>query len=567
MSAELAPAEGRRARSGSLRGGGPSRFEDGLTGIGILPTAEASAVMNPGALRGAAQGRDLDSLAHTLFLRIYPVIGAVLLITQCAIAFINYSDTTRIRTEQAQALAHLAAAAIAKPGWASDPATERTLQAVASEPGVRRAVLRDRSGRVLAAAGEEVGPRSLGILSVSAEIAPAQNDTQGGTLLLTVSGENLRSFAQQQALITVGNILVLMLAFVVTLQLNVRRHVLAPLQRLLAAMGQVERKTWTLVDPAGSFRPSNEIDSVCLAFNRMVDGLQSGDEAKGLLARLEEAHGQLESANRLVMESIGYARRLQTSTLPAADALRDSGLDVAVLWEPLHLVGGDYYWMEELEDVSVLIVADCTGHGVPGAFITLIVAMALDQILHHDKLRSPSAILSALDKLVRARLRQDGRGATSDDGLDCGICIWKRETRELVFSGAGLSLIHLQDGDAVRVRGSRRGIGFARHDGSTPVFDEVALPVAADTCVYVMTDGVTDQMGGTEGGKRKLLGYKGLGEILLRHRDKSLSGQLDALRTELAAYRGKQEARDDMTVIAFRPLEPRRLPPSAMPPA
>jgi serine phosphatase RsbU (regulator of sigma subunit) len=211
--------------------------------------------------------------------------------------------------------------------------------------------------------------------------------------------------------------------------------------------------------------------------------------------------------------------------------------------------------MEQFDDVSVLVVADCTGHGVPGAFITLIVAMALDQILHQDKLRSPSAILAALDKLVRARLRQDDRGATSDDGLDCGICLWKRDTRELVFSGAGLSLIHLQDGDATRVRGSRRGIGFARRDSSTAVFDDVVIPVAPDSCLYAMTDGVTDQMGSTAGEKRKLLGYKGLGEILLRHRHKPLSGQLDALRTELAAYRGDQKARDDMTVVAFRPLE------------
>jgi serine phosphatase RsbU (regulator of sigma subunit) len=555
VNAEFAPAEPARAtQSVSLRGGGPARFADASAGFGNLPTADAGAAMNPGALRGGAQGRELDSLAHTLFLRIYPVIGAVLLVTQCAIAFLNYSDTTRIRTEQAQSLAHLAAAAIAKPGWASDPASARTLQAVASEPGVRRAVLRDAGGRVVAAAGEEIGPRAQGVLSVSAEIASARADAPDGTLLLTVSGENLRSFAQQQALMTIGAILVLMLAFVVTLQVNVRRHVLAPLQRLLAAMGQVERKSWTLVDPEGAFRPSNEIDSVCLAFNRMVAGLQSGDEAKELLARLEEAHGQLEAANQLVMESIGYARRLQTSTLPAADALATSGLDVAVLWEPLHLVGGDYYWMEEFEDVSVLVVADCTGHGVPGAFITLIVAMALDQILHHDKLRSPAAILAALDTLVRARLRQDGRGATSDDGLDCGICVWKRDTREIVFSGAGQSLIYLRDGTAERVRGGRHGIGYARREGGTLEFDEVAIPVDAETCLYLMTDGVTDQMAGTGREKRKLLGYKGLADILLRHRDKPLSGQLDALRTELAAYRGTEKARDDMTVVAFKPL-------------
>jgi HAMP domain-containing protein len=325
--------------------------------------ADAATAMNPGALRGAAQGRNLDSLAHTLFLRIYPVIGAVLLITQCAIAYLNYSDTTRLRSEQAFQLARLAAASIAGPGWAQDPSSGRTLRALAADPAVRRVELHDAAGRTIAAAGEEVSSRAWGILSVSADIPASRAGTADGALVLIVSGENLRSFAQQQALLAMGAILVLMLAFVLTLQVNVRRHVLAPLQRLLAAMSQVERKSWTHIEPEGAFRASNEIDSVCIAFNRMVDGLQSGDEAKQFLARLEEAHGQLETANRLVMESISYARRIQASTLPARDALEHNGLELAVHWEPLYLVGGDYYWTEDLGDLSILLVADCTGHG------------------------------------------------------------------------------------------------------------------------------------------------------------------------------------------------------------
>ncbi len=171
------------------------------------------------------------------------------------------------------------------------------------------------------------------------------------------------------------------------------------------------------------------------AFNRMVEGLRSGDEAKQLLQQLEQAHAKLEAANRLVMESIGYARRIQSSVLPERTALAGTGLEVAVLWEPLHLVGGDYFWLEEIDGLGILVVADCTGHGVPGAFLTLIVATALDRLLHERSLRDPAAILETLDGMVRTQLRQDGRGSESDDGLDCGICVWDPARSELRFAG------------------------------------------------------------------------------------------------------------------------------------
>ena len=86
--------------------------------------------------------------------------------------------------------------------------------------------------------------------------------------------------------------------------------------------------------------------------------------------------------------------------LPDRTALAGTGIDVAVLWEPLHLVGGDYFWLEAIDGQGVIVVADCTGHGVPGAFLTLIVATALDRLLHERALRDPAAILAGLDAMV-----------------------------------------------------------------------------------------------------------------------------------------------------------------------
>ncbi|GJE15671.1 SpoIIE family protein phosphatase [Methylobacterium marchantiae] len=553
------PAIAPPSRRRSLRGGGPLRGDDFLTLAGFtdVPTATPG-TMRPGALRGSARGRDLDSLAHTLFLRIYPVIAVVVLATQIGIAWVNYNDSLRLYTERANLLATLTAQAIARPDWSERPDVYKTqIQALTLDPAFRFVRAWNADGGLVMALGDMPGGRSLELIRASTEITVPDRAKPVGSLTLGLSAEALRGNAEKQAVLALGASLVLMLAFVLTLHANVRRHVLAPLKRLLIAMREVEHKRWSTVELEGAVRASNEIDVISSAFNRMVEGLRTGDEAKQLLTELELAHAKLADANRLVMESIGYARRIQTSVLPDRMALAGAGLDVAVLWEPLHQVGGDYFWLERLDEVSVIVVADCTGHGVPGAFITLIVATALDRILHERGLRSPAEILSALDEMVRAQLRQDGRGSESDDGLDCGLCIWDPAARRLSFAGAGISLTTVTQAGMTRIKGEKRGLGYPRH-GSERQGNErfrtetVTLDVAPGDTFYLMTDGITDQMG-TTGGQRRLLGHRGVSDILLRSRDEELGPQIKTLETELAAYRGAENRRDDMTLIAFRP--------------
>ncbi|MFE1603079.1 SpoIIE family protein phosphatase [Methylobacterium sp. ID0610] len=555
MSEAGAPAR----RSGALRGAGPLRRGEALTQLGFHEVEEGAVagIMRPGALRGAARGRDLDSLAHTLFLRIYPVIAVVVLLTQAGIACVNYTDQLRLYGERANLLAGVTAAALARAdGIRAPDSASAPLQALSLDPAFRYAALRDAEGHLVASAGEMPRKRSFDLIQASADLAGPGEGRPSGTLTIALSAEDLRVNAEKQALLALGTSLVLMLAFVLTLHANVRRHVLGPLNRLLAAMREVEHKRWTAVDLGGAYRPSNEIDAISSAFNRMVEGLRSGDEARQLLQQLERAHAELAQANRQVIESIAYARRIQTSVLPDRAALAGSGLDVAVLWEPLHLVGGDYFWLEEIDGLSVIVAADCTGHGVPGAFLTLIVATALDRLLHERGLRSPAALLAGLDAIVRTQLRQDGRGAESDDGLDCGICIWDPAERTLRFAGAGLSLTCIRDGVATRERGGRRGLGYP-HTGreALPERDAV-MAVTPGATFYLMTDGITDQMGSpAPGAPARLLGHRGVADRLVPRAGRPLPEQIAALEADLAAYRGEQARRDDMTLIAFRMAE------------
>ncbi|ABI56366.1 SpoIIE family protein phosphatase [Alkalilimnicola ehrlichii MLHE-1] len=274
------------------------------------------------------------------------------------------------------------------------------------------------------------------------------------------------------------------------------------------------------------------------------------EETEAAYGRLNEAHRELERANRLVVESIRYARRIQTAMLPDKSALGDAVQEIHVCWEPLHLVGGDYFWLERFGRQSLIVVVDCTGHGVPGAFITLVVASALDRILHERDLRSPAEILTALDEMVRARLRQDGEEPESDDGLDASICLWDEADRSVTFSGAGLPLIYVEDGEAHEIKGNRAGLGYHSLVPRKPFVDH-RVPVKPGMSFYQLTDGIPDHMGGEP---RRLLGRRRVRRLIARNAHLPMAEQIQRLEAELERYRGPEPRRDDMTLVGFRPL-------------
>jgi two-component system, sensor histidine kinase SagS len=267
-------------------------------------------------------------------------------------------------------------------------------------------------------------------------------------------------------------------------------------------------------------------------------------------AELDRTHHDLERANRLVVESIQYARRIQSAMLPDKRALQDSVAEIAVWWEPLHVVGGDYFWLERFDNKSLLMIVDCTGHGVPGAFITLVVASALDRVLHDYKERSPAKILAQLNELVRLRLRQDRPDADSDDGFDAAICIWDEDAKTVTFAGAGLPLLYSEGAEVKEIRGQRNGLGYSSETSRSEI-EEHVLAVAPGQVFYLLTDGVPDHMGGNPArllGRRRLMGY------VSQHLQAPLEAQIEAIQGALETYRGENEKRDDMTLVCFRPL-------------
>ena len=262
--------------------------------------------------------------------------------------------------------------------------------------------------------------------------------------------------------------------------------------------------------------------------------------------KLQRAMADLARAQRQIGQSLEYASLIQTSFLPDREELRDYLPDHFLIWEQRDTVGGDAYWLRATDNGFFVGVIDCTGHGVPGAFMTLIVAALLDKAAA-DGTESPAEVLGRMNRLIKEALGQDGRDARSDDGMDCGLCHVRRG-EPLVFAGARTPLYVLDGGEARMIKGDRCGLGYVR---SAPDFAFTDVPVEAGPGArfYLATDGLTDQVGGElriPFGKRRLLAF------LERERETPLPVQGVDLLAEFKAWQGDEARRDDVTAIGFK---------------
>ncbi len=267
--------------------------------------------------------------------------------------------------------------------------------------------------------------------------------------------------------------------------------------------------------------------------------------------RVQERTVELSAANRMlentqskIMQSIRYARIIQTSMLPDQE-LRERCLgEHFVLYRPKELVGGDFYYLREYPGHVLLAVIDCTGHGIPGAFMTMTVNSVLNRVVDVTCNDDPSRILSELNCVLRQTLKM----REVDAGLDIALCKVDRGTGRLIFAGAGLSLFVLSAGELREIPGDRQRVGYK---GSRLEFSytnhELALS-PGDAC-YLTTDGILDDAGGPKGFG---FGAERFMAMLSADAHLAMDAQLETFDHTLNDYRGTHSQRDDMTMIGFR---------------
>jgi len=308
------------------------------------------------------------------------------------------------------------------------------------------------------------------------------------------------------------------------------------------------------------YKPLSSKDSLGKALLKMRDDLAENErfleekvrqrtaEVVKQKEEIDQQKEQLEEYFIEVTDSIKYAQKIQEAILPPESYVRKLLPDSFIFYKPKDMVSGDFYWLGASEDEVYFAAVDCTGHGVPGAFMSIIGYNQLKQALITTNNGTPAEILDHLNIGVSETLHQKDENSTSKDGMDVAICSLNHKTRELQYAGAFNPLYLLRDGEILQTKGDKFPIGSFL-DGATPNFTNHKIQLEEGDILYIFSDGYADQFGGPRG---KKMMYKKFRDTLIENSQKDLSVQKDLLREHLLDWMGKEEQVDDIIVIGVK---------------
>lgn len=264
---------------------------------------------------------------------------------------------------------------------------------------------------------------------------------------------------------------------------------------------------------------------------------------------IDKAYLELSEKNKDITDSIKYAQRIQEAIFPSSSTFSNLLPQSFVFFKPKDIVSGDFYWVEKGDNESVYIaVVDCTGHGVPGAFMSIVGFNLLNKAIHENKCDSPAEILQQVNIDLTETLKQTLETSSVKDGMEISLCKWNKKNNELLFAGANTIVYHVSNKQMNIIKGNKHPIGGFYGEQLKP-FQNTKINIASGDCVYLFSDGYADQFGGEKGKKYK---YKQLEEFLLSNSDKSVIEQRDLLEYEFEAWRGNLEQVDDVCVLGVK---------------
>jgi serine phosphatase RsbU (regulator of sigma subunit) len=258
--------------------------------------------------------------------------------------------------------------------------------------------------------------------------------------------------------------------------------------------------------------------------------------------------GEIELQNIEITDSINYAKRIQTSILPDINKLKETFKDAFILFHPRDIVSGDFYWFDKVDDDKfILVCADSTGHGVPGAFMSMIGSTLLQDIVTRKGITKPSEILSMLDKQIFSTLNQNVELGVSNDGMDMVVCEFSISTRHIRFASAMRPVILVLDGESFYIKGNRSSVG-----GESVVekfFDDQEYYLREGDTIYLFSDGLPDQFGGPDGKKLKIARLKRMIEQTSRI---PMDEQKAAMSKFYFEWKGSYDQVDDVLLMGVK---------------
>ncbi|MBF0118512.1 MAG: SpoIIE family protein phosphatase [Desulfobacterales bacterium] len=303
-----------------------------------------------------------------------------------------------------------------------------------------------------------------------------------------------------------------------------------------------DSKSWLLISGRTVYRTNNDI----IYYEGSILDITEKKSKEAEEKRREIA----EAINKKLMDSIRYAELIQKSLLPNMETVKKYLPDSFFIWMPRDIVGGDIFFTESFENGFIIAVIDCTGHGVPGAFLTMIATSSIKRITS-EGCCDPSQILFRLNNIIKTTLHQDEGHAKSDDGLDAAICYFDKKEKKLTFAGAKLPLIYVKNDKIDYIKGDKCSIGYktSHRTDEKFKFTNHLLQIDTETCFYMYTDGFVDQLGGNIG---CAFGNNRFKSLIKENNRKDFSVQKEMFINSFNQYKRDNEIQDDVTVVGFR---------------
>jgi len=270
------------------------------------------------------------------------------------------------------------------------------------------------------------------------------------------------------------------------------------------------------------------------------------DRTAEISAQKEEVEIQkeiVEEKNKDILDSIRYAKHIQDAILPSNEFLAQSFKDAFIFFKPKDIVSGDFYWVKKKGNKILFSVVDCTGHGVPGAFVSIVGNNSLNRAINEFNLSQPAAILDMLNSLVVESFKQQGTEDDVKDGMDIALCVLDTSTNILEYSGANNSLYLVRNGELIETRANKQPIGAYDH---TKPFTNHTIQLQRKDRVFLFSDGYADQFGGPKGKKLK---YKAFKNILINDDQVDLNTLNHQLSEQFLNWKGNLEQVDDVCIL------------------
>lgn len=256
---------------------------------------------------------------------------------------------------------------------------------------------------------------------------------------------------------------------------------------------------------------------------------------------------EIAEKNKSITDSIEYASRIQTAILPSKEFAEEILPEHFILFRPRDIVSGDFFWMTKKDNLVVVIAADCTGHGVPGAFMSMLGVSFLNEIVNRHEVTSANVILNNLRRDIKKTLGQKGQEGEAKDGMDIALCVIDIENMKMQYSGAYNPLYLFRNNELMEVKADRMPIGIYIKEKESFTNNEIDLQKG--DVFYIFSDGYQDQFGGEDGQKFKTKNYK---QFLLEIHQKPMAEQREILDKRIDEWRGDWEQIDDIIILGIR---------------